>query len=315
MLSYKQWKTLNESILPSFNLGLGQPTNLGIQSAFGLGLEESKKAAKKKAKKKMEKDKYDDEDEDDDLVEPSRKADDPDVEMMDDEDDDEDGDDDKKSCGNMSKKMMKSDEKSCGKMSKKKMWSDQDDEDDDDKEDDDDEDMDDEEDMDDKDDEDMDDKDDEDMDDEDMDDKDDEDMKGMGMKGMGMKGMKPKLTGKGGNASGSMGQEGPMFAKKKSKKMMLKGGQHKIDANKNGKIDAEDFKILKSKKKKDKVKAEAAEADWWNSVHSMLGDTPGTKYNSGCDDLFTTIDTENLTQAVRPEPGQPGWAPQTRIGK
>jgi hypothetical protein len=177
--------------------------------------------------------------------------------------------------------------------------------DDEDMDDQDDQDMSDEDDMDDKDDEDMDDEDDEDMDDED-----DEDMKSMDMKGM-----KPKLTGKGGNASGSMGQEGPMFAKKKSKKMMLKGGQHKIDANKNGKVDAEDFKILKSKKKKDKVKAEAAEADWWNSVHSMLGDAPGTKYNSGCDDLFTTIDTENLTQAVRPEPGQPGWAPQTRIGK
>lgn len=28
----------------------------------------------------------------------------------------------------------------------------------------------------------------------------------------------------------------------------LKGNQHKIDANKNGKIDAEDFKILRSKK-------------------------------------------------------------------
>lgn len=28
----------------------------------------------------------------------------------------------------------------------------------------------------------------------------------------------------------------------------LKGKQHKIDANKNGKIDAEDFKILRSKK-------------------------------------------------------------------
>ena len=54
MLSYKQWKTLNESILPSFTLGLGQPTNLGLQSAFGLGLEESKKAAKKKSLAKPE---------------------------------------------------------------------------------------------------------------------------------------------------------------------------------------------------------------------------------------------------------------------
>ena len=32
----------------------------------------------------------------------------------------------------------------------------------------------------------------------------------------------------------------------------LKGGQVKLDANKDGKISAEDFKLLKSKKKKKK---------------------------------------------------------------
>ena len=32
----------------------------------------------------------------------------------------------------------------------------------------------------------------------------------------------------------------------------LKGGQAKLDANKDGKISAEDFKLLKSKKKKKK---------------------------------------------------------------
>ena len=44
MLSYKQWKSLNESFLPSFTLGLKQ-------SNFGFGLEEAK-MAKKKSKKK-----------------------------------------------------------------------------------------------------------------------------------------------------------------------------------------------------------------------------------------------------------------------
>ena len=52
MLSYKQWKTLNESVLPSFNLGISNPSNLGIQapSGFGMDLEVAKKLSKKKAK-------------------------------------------------------------------------------------------------------------------------------------------------------------------------------------------------------------------------------------------------------------------------
>jgi hypothetical protein len=43
------------------------------------------------------------------------------------------------------------------------------------------------------------------------------------------------------------------FLKSKSTALVsekLKGGQKKLDANKNGKIDAEDFKLLKAKKKK-----------------------------------------------------------------
>jgi len=42
------------------------------------------------------------------------------------------------------------------------------------------------------------------------------------------------------------------FLKSKSAALVaekLKGGQKKLDANKNGKIDAEDFKLLKAKKK------------------------------------------------------------------
>jgi nucleoid-associated protein YgaU len=42
-------------------------------------------------------------------------------------------------------------------------------------------------------------------------------------------------------------EEEPKFMKKK----MLKGDQHKLDKNKNGKIDSEDFKMLKKKSKKE----------------------------------------------------------------
>jgi hypothetical protein len=41
----------------------------------------------------------------------------------------------------------------------------------------------------------------------------------------------------------------------------LKGNQHKIDANKNNKIDAHDFKLLRSKKQVDEAKYEPAEPD------------------------------------------------------
>ena len=37
------------------------------------------------------------------------------------------------------------------------------------------------------------------------------------------------------------------MAKKSAPKAVLKGNQSKLDANKNGKIDAEDFKMLKKK--------------------------------------------------------------------
>jgi hypothetical protein len=41
-----------------------------------------------------------------------------------------------------------------------------------------------------------------------------------------------------------------MFGNPEEVQEELKGKQHKIDANKNGKIDANDFKMLRSKKKK-----------------------------------------------------------------
>ena len=32
MLSYKNWKTFNENMMPSFNLGISQPQSMGIMS-------------------------------------------------------------------------------------------------------------------------------------------------------------------------------------------------------------------------------------------------------------------------------------------
>jgi hypothetical protein len=57
---------------------------------------------------------------------------------------------------------------------------------------------------------------------------------------------------------------------KKDMKEELKGDQKKIDANHNGKIDAEDFKLLKQKKMKEEVEeideAEKADKQWVRSV-------------------------------------------------
>lgn len=66
--------------------------------------------------------------------------------------------------------------------------------------------------------------------------------------------------------------------------------------------EAEGEKLQFAKKKCGKMKKE--EADWWNSVYKML-DTSSVnrKYDSG----LTSDQQANL-------PGQPGFAPQTRIG-
>jgi hypothetical protein len=102
---------------------------------------------------------------------------------------------------------------------------------------------------------------------------------------------KKVLGSKGGDVGGGMGDAGPMFSKKKSKKASKK-----------------------------KMQKEATEDEkWWNSVRSMTGSSPDTKYNDGwteyqSKDLFTPVDTENLTQAVRPEPGSVGYPVQNKLG-
>ena len=316
MLSYKQWKMLNESIMPSFNLGIANPSNLGIQSQSGysMNFEEAKKS-----KKKMFGD-DDDETGDGEMVEPASDKDDPDVDVsvgddkggcnkcgafskksakksskkkcssdadmdMDDdkhsskEDDDGDGDENELmfSKKKSKKKMMKS---------KKKMWSDDDDEDGDEDDDDHHEEEDHEDDDDDSDNDSDDDFDGEDDGDGDDDEEDDQVAKKS----------KFNLGGKGGDVGGGMGDQGPMFSKKKSKKASKK-----------------------------KMKAEATEDEkWWDSVKNMTGSNPNEKFNDGwteyqksTDDLFTPVDTNNLTQAIRqdgqPGPGEVGFAPQGRL--
>lgn len=153
MLSFKDWKSLNESY--DVSMGLTTPASVGVVAPGygGLSFEELLEAAKKKMKKKMMDDEgNDDEDEDADVededdaetgdgevVEPSaikdkEKPEDDDDEESDDEDDEE-SDDEKEPEGknpflsNMKKKMnkmkkkmkekMSSDKKSCDKMKKK----------------------------------------------------------------------------------------------------------------------------------------------------------------------------------------------------
>lgn len=88
MLSYKNWRMINEAILPNFSLGLATPTNLGIS---GSNLEEAK--AKKMAA---------DETGDGEMVDPASEKDVPECSR----------------CGKYAKKKMKK---------AKKMWSDEDD--------------------------------------------------------------------------------------------------------------------------------------------------------------------------------------------
>jgi hypothetical protein len=281
MLSYKQYRALNESVMPTFTLGIAQPTNLGISSPFGV---DESKMAKKMSKKKMN---FGDEEEDDtgdgEMVPPSSDKDSPDVDV-DLGDDKEDG---CKMCGAKSKKT-----------SKKKMWSDKDDdggEDDEEHEDDDDG--------------------DEGHEDNDEDsDEDEESGEDLADKGA-----------LGPNVGGGVGGGGPMFSKKSKKKC---GADMDDKDDDDGDDDEEmddkgkDKEMFFSKKKSKKnLKKEATDEEkWWNSVHSMTGPAPDTKYGDGWTEYqtggFTPIDTENLTQAVRPEPeaGQVGFAPQKAMG-
>ena len=318
MLSYKQWKTLNESVLPSFSLGLGRPSSLGLVSQFGF---DEMKMAEKKAKKKMD---------DGEIVKAKRKADKPDVEVDVDGKDSEEMDVCGKCgsmCGSMSKKHSEKHCKLCMK-SKKKMWSDEDDRDEEEAEGDqeeaegdeeeaegeeeeakaekkkaeaDEEEADEDEDeeeaneayskkhMDSEEDEESDDEEDEDEDESEDDHEEGHDKEDHHDHDHDHE-----------DEEGDEEAEAPKMAKKK----MLKGGQHKLDVNKDGKISGEDFKLMhkmkkgkKGKKHHDDKHEQTEEEAWWNSVRSMIGPSDA-KYSDG---FFSILDTDNLYQHVRSE--------------
>jgi hypothetical protein len=308
MLSYKQWKSINESVLPSFTLGLSNPLNLGIKAQGGVELDEAGHSKKKKDK------------------EPEVK-----VDVKEDDEECKCG----KKCG------MK-----CGKMSKKKMWSDEDDQEEEEFEDDHDEDHDEEE----EDDHDEDaDEEEEEYDhdedhDEDADEDHDEDAEEMKFskksKKKMLKGNQHKLDA---NHNGKIDAEDFKMLKGKKKKMGSDSIQKQMDyhkevgsdgmpdtpakgktinSNKNfrGGNEYQHPYAKNMKKMKNKMKKE--ETEWWTSVQNMLGADPNTKFNDGwteyqSDSLFTPVDTNSLTQAIRPDgepaPGEVGFAPQGRM--
>lgn len=122
MISFKQWQIVNESLMGSIPIGLGNPQNLGVVS--NLGLDESK--AKKK---KMEDDAEEVDNEDDgetgdgEVVEPKSPKDNVKVSVEDDDDgEDEEMDMEKCGCGGKCGKCAK---KKAKKNSKKKCGSDE----------------------------------------------------------------------------------------------------------------------------------------------------------------------------------------------
>jgi hypothetical protein len=108
MLSYQQWRTLNESFGGA--LGVSTPGNLGLVSSFGERYDLDEKKSEKKSKKKMH---SEDETGDGEMVDAASEKDEPEVDMED------GGCGEGEFCGKMSKKNMKK--------SAKKMWSDEDD--------------------------------------------------------------------------------------------------------------------------------------------------------------------------------------------
>jgi hypothetical protein len=148
---------------------------------------------------------------------------------------------------------------------------------------------------------------------------DDEGMKYMkhGKKKMGCgkeddEGMKYMKHGKKKMGCGKEDGEDAVKSSMGSMKKMLKGGQKKLDVSgpeskPDGKITHHDFEKLRNLKSKKKhhgenEKVTKEESSWWKSVNSMIGEgDPASKYSTGCESLFKTIDTNNLYQALRSE--------------
>ena len=98
------------------------------------------------------------------------------------------------------------------------------------------------------------------------------------------------------------------IADKKSVKEELKGNQHKIDANNNNKIDAQDFKILKSKKKVSegmhfagKLLEAVRKSDVPAYLRKAKGDTPLTMADVKAPKKDSISAPENLAKARNEE--------------
>lgn len=97
-------------------------------------------------------------------------------------------------------------------------------------------------------------------------------------------------------------------ADKKSVKEELKGNQHRIDANNNDKIDAQDFKILKAKKKvkegrefTEKLLEMVRKSDVPAYLRKAKGDTPLTMADVKAPKKDTISAPENLAKARNEE--------------
>jgi hypothetical protein len=292
MLSYKQWKTLNESFGGPINLGLTNPTNLGLSSNIpGIDLDEAKMKKMLKAKKKM----FGGDDEGDGEMVPAKAPkDDPDVDMG-----DEEMDGGCKNCMKSKKKspkkMMKSKKKMFGDtgddvsaMMKPKMFGDDDDA---------------------------------------GETGDDMDMDNMDNAGAEDE-MDPDLeggedeTGMDLDHDGEEGEEGEHPMHKIMGKMGKKGKKPPMPAPDQADMAAPMFSKKQSKKNMKKEAYLDNEEEWLTSIKNMMDPKAGNqKYDDGFsryyeDALFTPIDTNNLTQAVRqePGPGEVGFAPQQPLG-
>jgi hypothetical protein len=98
------------------------------------------------------------------------------------------------------------------------------------------------------------------------------------------------------------------IADKKSVKEELKGNQHKIDANNNNKIDAQDFKILKGKKKVSedmhfagKLLETVRKSDVPAFLRKAKGDTPLTMADAKGPKKDSISDPKNLAKARNEE--------------
>lgn len=289
MQSYKKWKTLNESFGPgSFNLGLSNPTNLGLSSQFGSFTDVIEGKKKSKA------------DSDTDAVEVDVDG---EAGWDDVEDDVEEGcgcnASKKKSAKKSTKTAAKKSTKTAAKKSGKNMDSDMggDFEDDDG--------------------EDHDDHDDEESDDEGDEDEGDGDDMGDEESDMG----DDEGDDEGEEEEGGDEEPAPMFSKKKSGKKSAKTAAKKSE-KKSTKTSAK-----KSEKKSAKTSDKTMQKEWWKSddeewmksVQSMLGPKAVGKNRDGWseyqeDALLPAVNSNGGSDGeVAPLPGEVGFAPQQRL--